>query len=266
MVSVGAGFSRPGCRDTLKDRHLSLRQIAELAWTYVLVVDGPDTNATEADDLMADRFAHAANLAVAPFVDHDRQQRVLARRDLDRLDDLDAGWSGLPAVQHHPALQAAKRVAVGNPADTDVVFPLDAVARMHQPLGQIAVTREKQETFGVVIQPSHGIDVVAHAAGREQVDDGWTLLRIRTAGDVAARFVHQDVATSGCGFDAAAVDADVVGIRIRFRAELGFGPAVHRDAAIADEDFGSAAGRDACCREDLLKARRRHVSSVLVAP
>ena len=67
-------------------RDLLFRQIAKLAGTNVLVVDGTDANAPETDDLMSDRFAHAADLPVATLVDRDRQQRVLSRR---RVDDLE---------------------------------------------------------------------------------------------------------------------------------------------------------------------------------
>ena len=79
----------------------------------MLVVDRADADTAQADDLMADRFAHAADLAIASFVDHDREQRAFTGGRVDDLHDLDVGRRGLAAVQHHAGREPGHCVVRG---------------------------------------------------------------------------------------------------------------------------------------------------------
>ena len=58
-------------------RHFPRRQIPELPRANVLVGDRADAAAPEPDHRMPDRVAHVAHLAVAPFANDERQQRLL---------------------------------------------------------------------------------------------------------------------------------------------------------------------------------------------
>ena len=68
------------------------------------------------------------------------------------------------------------------------------MSRVRQAGREIAITRQQQQPFRVVVEPADRIDVVADAAAREEIDDRRPMLRIRAARDVAARFVQEDVA------------------------------------------------------------------------
>jgi len=63
---------------------------------------------------------------------------------------------------------------------------------MGEPGRQVAVVGEQQQPLGLVVEPAHRVDVLAHAV--QQVDDGSTALRIRARRDEAGRLVEQDVA------------------------------------------------------------------------
>ena len=106
---------------------------------------------------------------------------------------------------------------VGNAENLDLVFALDLVAGMGQPRGEIAITRQQQQPLGVVVEPTDGIDVVAHPPFSSRSITVGRSLRIRTAGDVAARLVQKKVQAARGGLEAPTVDADVVGVRIGLR-------------------------------------------------
>ena len=103
---------------------------------------------------------------------------------------------------------------------------------MRQPCGEIAVAREQQQPFGVVVEPADRIDVVADAARGEQIDHRRPMLWIRAAGDVAARLVEEDVQVRLRPRQPPAVNPDFVGGGIGFRSKLGDGLAVDRHAAL----------------------------------
>jgi len=91
--------------------------------------------------------------------------------------------------------------------NADLVLAPDAMAWMRQLRRQIAVARQDQQAFRVVVEPSDRIDVVADPVAREKVDDRRTMLRIDTAGDVAARFVQEKVTATRRRLDPSAIDS-----------------------------------------------------------
>ena len=98
---LGVWGGRSRARRFLQRHHLTLIEIPELTGTDVLVVDRADANPPEADDGVADRVAHAADLPIAAFVKRDREQRILAVARLEDLVDPDLGRRRLPPVHHH---------------------------------------------------------------------------------------------------------------------------------------------------------------------
>ena len=112
-----------------------------------------------------------------------------------------------------PAREPIEIVLVGHAEDARLVDARDAVARMRQPRREVAVVGQQQQAFGVEVEPSDRVDVLAHAA--QQIDHRRPPLRIRSRRDVAARLVQQEIAMALDELDAAAVDADVVARRAR---------------------------------------------------
>ena len=126
------------------------------------------------------------------------------------------------------------------------------MAGVRQVRRQLAVVGQEEQPFGLEIQTAHGIHVLAHAA--QQIDDRRTPLRIRSRRQVTARLVQQEIAVMLDDLDPAAVHADVVVCRIRFRAELADSRAIHRDAAVEHQLLRRAARGDSGLRQDFLEA------------
>ena len=132
------------------------------------------------DHRMADRFAHLPHLPVAPFVDHDRQQRLDA--PARRLDDLgDAARRPAPSGGRRSRRRARSARSRGRPARRARAPRTRARRRGSDASAapQVAVAGQDQQAFRLVVQPADRIDVVADAVARQDVDHRRTMLRIR---------------------------------------------------------------------------------------
>ena len=70
---------------------------------------------------------------------------------------------GPVSVDDDAARQAPQIVVVGHPEHARFVHARDAVARVRQAGGQVAVVGQQQQPFGIEVEPSDGIDVLADA-------------------------------------------------------------------------------------------------------
>jgi len=123
---------------------------------------------------------------------------------------------------------------------------------MGQSRREFAVVGQEQQSFAVVVETPHGIDVFADAA--EQIDDRLPPLRVRPCRDDAGRLVEQDVAMTLRRTEAPSVNANVVCRGIGLDAHFADRLAVDRDAALLDQLFSGAARGDTSLRKNLLKA------------
>ena len=106
--------------------------------------------AVQREHVVPDRLAHAAHLALAALVQHDLDDALPARG----AQHAHAGRRRAPPVQLHARRRAAAAVSrADGPTHRRLVGLLDAVARMHQPRGQLAVVREQQQPGRVGVQP-----------------------------------------------------------------------------------------------------------------
>ena len=147
---------------------------------------------------MPDRLAHAPHLPVAALVE----------------DELDARAPELPgprgrgdAVLELDAVREPRDVA-GRQVTLDVgdVGLLDPVARMREPVREIAVVREQEDAARVDVEPADGHDTRVVA---DEVDDGRAPLRVARGRHDAERLVQEDVGQLLLA-DALAVDLDDV--------------------------------------------------------
>jgi hypothetical protein len=159
---------------------------------------------------MRNRVEHLADLTVAAFVNHDRQHRLLASCGFENLVQTDTRRGGPPPVNHHAAPEALETVPIRNAANLNVILALDLVARMREMRGEITVTRQQQQSLGVEVEAPDRVDVFANAAFFQEVYYGGAVLRVRTAGDVAARLVQEDVLVGFGARKPTAVDFDLV--------------------------------------------------------
>ena len=84
-----------------------------------------------------------------------------------------------------PLRRRSSASSSGMPGDARLVGALDAVPRMRELRGEVAVVGEQQQALGVVVEPADRVDVLAHAA--QQIDHRAAPLRIGPRGDVARR-------------------------------------------------------------------------------
>ncbi len=227
------------------------RQIAERSHLQGRVGEGAEAHPSQADHRVSDRFAHSPNLARAPFVQHDGQQRLvrpcaeaglqypgLRRRRPAPLDD-DACPEPLDGAR------------VWNTPDARVVLAFHFVPGVEQAFGQFSIVGQQQQALRIEVQPPDRIDIPARAL--QQVDDRRAALRVGTRRHVPARLVEQQVAPTFGDADAGTIHPDVVGGWVGLLAEFEDGPPVDGDAALRDERFRGAPRRHARHRQDLLQ-------------
>jgi hypothetical protein len=133
----------------------------------MFVGDWSDTPAAETNDRVADRIAHVADLAVASFVDDERQQGLRPALRLDHFRDFHAGRRRAPSFERDPARQAIEIVQVGHALHPHLVLALDAVTWMRQVCRQLPVAGEQEQSFGVIVEPSDRVDVLLDSALRQ---------------------------------------------------------------------------------------------------
>src|SRR5471032_1186102 len=145
------------------------------------------TGTDQARDGQADCFEHAAHFAVTAFADHHAVPLVDAfaaaisdlRKLCQTIFQLDAGQQFLA----HALFQLAQ--------GTHGVLAVDAVARVHQTVGQITGSRKQQQTFSIEVQTTHS-HPFARLHGRQTVEHGRTAIRVVMADDLASWLVvHQ---------------------------------------------------------------------------
>ena len=149
--------------------HFVGRQLPPLARLQPAIGDRTDPRPLQRLHRVADGFAHPAHLPVAPFPD--RQHAATPSRVA----------AAVPLQQHRPSAGSVRRPSSGMPfrsrssaslvrhaGDARLVRALDAVPRVRQPRGEVAVVGQQQQALGVVVEPPDRIDVLAHAA--EQID------------------------------------------------------------------------------------------------
>jgi hypothetical protein len=80
------------------------------------VDDRAEPHAFQADHRVADGVAHVPDLARAPLVQRDRNQRLVFARAQARVDDAHDGGRGSPAGDHHAAPQPLELALVRHAA------------------------------------------------------------------------------------------------------------------------------------------------------
>jgi len=185
-------------------------------------------------------------------VQREGEQRLVLARAEPGIDDAHDGGRGSTALDHDAAPEALELIFLGYAADARVVLAFDLVAGMEQARREFPVVGEEQQALRVVVEPAHGVDVLAHL--RQQVEDRRPTLGILPRGHVPTRLVEQDVAVA-CGHaHALAVHADVVVGRVGPGAQFEYGGPVHRHPAVHNQRLRRAPRRDAGGGEDLLEA------------
>ena len=119
---------------------------------------GPDADAGQAGDGVADRSQHPAHLPVAALVDGQLHLgRAAAVRVLLAAQQADVlRRSGQAVVEHDSLPQTRQRVGAGDALHLRSVGLGDMVARVAQLEQEVAVVREENQPLAVGVQPAHG--------------------------------------------------------------------------------------------------------------
>ena len=104
-----------------------------------------------------------------------------------------------------------------------MIFLFETEFRVHDPVGQLAIIREEQQSLGVAVEPSNGVEALG---GVDEIHHRTPLALVAGGGDVAARFVEHDVAAA-LRANEFAINADGVGVGIGLAAKLRDDHAVH---------------------------------------
>ena len=91
--------------------------------------------------------------------------------------------------------------------DADLVDLVDLVARVQKMLHPFTVVRQKQQSLGVEVEPTDGIDALA--AVFDELGDGLSPFFVRERADIAARLVEHQVALLPLQRERPAVDGDL---------------------------------------------------------
>ena len=133
-------------------------------------------------DRMADRLAHAPHLAVPALVEHELEPGAA--------EPTHAGRRGRPVLELDSGGQSRHTLPSVGALDVGHVGLLDAVARMREPVRQLAVVREQERAGRVDVEPADRDDARLVA---DEVDDRRRALRIPRRRHDSERLVQQDV-------------------------------------------------------------------------
>src|SRR5437899_133013 len=112
-----------------------------------------------------------------------------------------------------------------------MVCLLDAITRMHESIGQVAVIGEKKQPFTLGIEPADGIYALFYM--RNQIDGPRAASGIVIRAYVARRFIYEPV-NGPLAPNGLSVDADLLLVRLDLDAEVANFFAVNGDAPGGD--------------------------------
>ena len=176
-------------------------------------------------DLVAEELEHAADLAVASFMDGDFHTGQVRLRVIANIVDIGRGRH---AVLQLDAVCQVLQDRIGNaPFDLDFISLVDEAAGMHEDVGQFTVIGHDQQAFRILVQAADGVDAVLFLP--EIVHDRRPALVIARRGDDALGLVEQIIMLR-LRFQGLAVDGNAVLVGVDFRPQFADDDAVDADA------------------------------------
>jgi hypothetical protein len=144
-------------------------------------------NANQTADGVANRFKHAAYFAVSAFRN---------RHFVPAVGTLAAAGFNRPELSHavvelHAFQQAFFLFVVECTEHTHSVFALQTKTRMHQLIGELARTRQQQQTLGVQVKPTDRLPLALVELGQTPKNGG-PVLRVIMGDNLASRLVVRD--------------------------------------------------------------------------
>lgn len=231
------------------------RQVAPLAHGEPLQAQRSHLHAAQLLHGVTERQQHAADLAVAPLEQLHVEDRLLAvPRDHVEATRLGLAAGASLAVGEEDAALEALDVIVGElPRHGDLVALVHLVARMREPVGELAVVGHEQQARRIHVEPTDRVE--PQAAGMvDEVDRARATLGIAVGADHALGLEEQHVRHARVAAHAAAVGDDLVLDRVDPRGQAGDDGAVHLDEALGDHLLATASAGHARIGKELLQA------------
>lgn len=144
-------------------------------------------------------------------------------------------------IEDDAAQQFRRERAVPLSIQRDEIFLFDFEARMSEPLREIAIVREQQQSFSLSIQPPNVKE--PRELSWQQIENGIARVRIGSSRNESGGFVQRNRERLFC-VNKLAIDFDVVALG-RLRAKIGADAPIDRHASGNDELVAFAARRDA---------------------
>jgi hypothetical protein len=167
-----------------------------------------DSNAEKMFDAVANGFKHAANLPIYSLPKDNAQFRGRDRADLCNLRSL--------SIEKNSAHQFRRECWVPRPIQPQLIFLVDFITRVAQPLGEVAIICEKKETLSLRVQTP---DVEQPGKFQwKQIKDRVARVLIFSGRNKSGRFVQHD-GKRRSKTNKFAIDFDVV-VRTRLCAEV----------------------------------------------
>lgn len=213
----------------------------QLAWSQIPPRSDRDAfDADRADPHPAERldhdsgvFHHPANQVINPLVNDDLEDIALAGLAFDpelfRDDPLAFDVDAIPHLLH-------RDIAWSGQSEDLILLP-EAVPGVHDPIRDVAIVREEQQSFGVPIEAPDRVDTLRHL---DKLHYRAAVSLVAECRDEARRFV-QGYDAGPLGAEDLSVDPDFGLDGIDSGAKLGDDGAVDLDTSGGDEGFGRSA-------------------------
>jgi hypothetical protein len=206
----------------------------------------PDGDSGQGHDLVSKLGEHSADLAFLALGQNQLELRGLSLSVNDS-SALGADFAlGKPNAFGQPRDQFRARKT----GDEGAIDLLDAIARMCQPVCQLAVIGQDQEAGAILVQSADGVNALGDLM--QEIDNPRASGGIRIGRDISLGFVDGKI-DRGFESDWLAVNRDTSSIRIDPRAELPDHPTVHSDSALEDQLLATPPGSQAGVGEDFLE-------------
>src|SRR5690348_3472070 len=123
------------------------------------------------------------------------------------------------------------------------------VARVGQVQGEITIVGQQEQSTGVDVQASNGVDALAAHVRGQEVKYGWPSLRVAGGAEIASGFMQQNVHLLCVELDGFSIDGDAVAFGIDARALRRYDLSVDAYAPRFNQQFGVTARSDTCMGE-----------------
>src|SRR5262247_251727 len=198
---------------------------------------------------IAHRCEHPADLPIAALLEDDPIPVIAALPAFvgDRRE------AGAPVLEQNALAERAERFRAERSAHPHRVLAFGFVARVREPGGELAGSREKQEPARVEVEPTDG-DPAPAPQPRQAVEDRWASFRVVDGDDFPGRLVVEEHARADAlptTIDRPPVELDAIARRDALTEVRSH--AVHRDPPRRDPRLHLAARAEAGAREDFLE-------------